>query len=399
VNVAQIDKSKLAERYRATIETFIAEIAAETGPRPAGSETEARAAQTIADRLTPFCHEVRIDRFTARPGENRAASSALIWLLFASGIALYFYPLAGLPLYFVALAIVLLDRGFKINLFAFIYPSAEITNVIARKKCKGERKKLILLAAHHDSGRQSTVASPNLRRFYKPLKNGVPWVLLIMLLSGIGATMMAGAARLGMILIFLLGWEWLFFLDKLVEPRKPIVGANDNLSGVAVLIAAAEELAAVEYENTEIRFVSFGGEEVGALGSKNFIEKYRADLADTKVLVLDSVARGEVLAAVKSEVEKSAHHSGEVIDLLKRAGQIAEVEVGTAVLETGGSDAASFTAQKLAAGLLTAKPIEEFSISSWHESNDLPENLAVDLVLAALAVTLGFIALIEEESQ
>lgn len=395
--MVQLDKSQLADRYRETMAGFIGEIASEIGPRPAGSIAEANAAQKIADRLAPFCHDVRVDRFFARPGENRAASSALIWLLFGSGLALYFYPRAGLPLYFIALIVVLLDRGLKVNPFALFYPRREITNVIARKKCKGERKKLIVLAAHHDSGKETAVASPSLRKFYKPLKKGVIWILLLMLATATAATLMEGAARLGMILLFLLGWEWLFFLDKLTEPRKAIVGANDNLSGVALLIAAAEELAATEYENTELRFVSFGGEEVGGLGSKNFIETYRADFTAMKVLVFDSLGRGDLPAAITAELEKSVHHSGEVIDLLKRAGKAVDVDVALAVLETGGSDAVNFTERKLAAGLLSAIPAGAISIGGWHDKDDVPENLQLDPALQMLAVTLSFIALIEKE--
>ncbi len=50
-------------------------------------------------------------------------------------------------------------------------------------------------------------------------------------------------------------------------------GANDNASGVAVLLALAERLSVIE-TRCNIIFVAFGGEEKGALGSMNFVQHY-----------------------------------------------------------------------------------------------------------------------------
>jgi aminopeptidase YwaD len=70
-------------------------------------------------------------------------------------------------------------------------------------------------------------------------------------------------------------------------------GADDNASGVALMIELAEKLAASKegYGRTII-FVAFTGEEIGLLGSKYFVENMGIDPKDVNLMVnLDMVGR------------------------------------------------------------------------------------------------------------
>jgi hypothetical protein len=53
-------------------------------------------------------------------------------------------------------------------------------------------------------------------------------------------------------------------------PQGP--GANDNGSGTATILEVARELAASPVSGVVVRYVSFGAEEVGLLGSKAYVE-------------------------------------------------------------------------------------------------------------------------------
>jgi len=70
-------------------------------------------------------------------------------------------------------------------------------------------------------------------------------------------------------------------------------GADDNASGVALMIELAERLAASKQENARnILFVAFSGEEMGLLGSKYFVENMGIDPAAVNLMVnLDMVGR------------------------------------------------------------------------------------------------------------
>ena len=69
-------------------------------------------------------------------------------------------------------------------------------------------------------------------------------------------------------------------------------GADDNASGVAVLIELAKALASGEKPQRTIVFVAFSGEEAGLLGSKHYVEHPAFPLEQTiGVINLDTVGR------------------------------------------------------------------------------------------------------------
>ena len=74
------------------------------------------------------------------------------------------------------------------------------------------------------------------------------------------------------------------------------IGANDNASGMGVLLALAEELADRPFPFT-LRFIAFGSEETGLHGSRHYVGQLTdAELAEIKAMVnLDVVGSGSGL--------------------------------------------------------------------------------------------------------
>jgi hypothetical protein len=58
-------------------------------------------------------------------------------------------------------------------------------------------------------------------------------------------------------------------------PQGP--GANDNGSGTATMIELARELAHSPVPNVAVRYVAFGAEEIGLLGSKDYVGRLSGD--------------------------------------------------------------------------------------------------------------------------
>jgi Iap family predicted aminopeptidase len=83
-------------------------------------------------------------------------------------------------------------------------------------------------------------------------------------------------------------------------------GANDNGTGLGALVELARHFKALEERLTvPVTFVAFGAEEVGALGSRVFVDRHRAELDDLEmVLNLDTLggADGPQIGS-KPEVE------------------------------------------------------------------------------------------------
>lgn len=71
-------------------------------------------------------------------------------------------------------------------------------------------------------------------------------------------------------------------------------GAGDNASGVGVMLEAAEVLSGYKTRGT-VKFVAFGGEEMGLHGSQYYADQMTEDdIADTVTMInLDSVAVGD----------------------------------------------------------------------------------------------------------
>ncbi|MDA1272419.1 MAG: M28 family metallopeptidase [Chloroflexi bacterium] len=72
-----------------------------------------------------------------------------------------------------------------------------------------------------------------------------------------------------------------------------IVGANDNASGIAVLLSIAQTLAAADLPFT-LRIIPFGSEELGLLGSEFYVASLSdTELASTKAMLnIDAVGTG-----------------------------------------------------------------------------------------------------------
>ena len=79
-------------------------------------------------------------------------------------------------------------------------------------------------------------------------------------------------------------------------PNVP--GANDNGSGVAVLLTIARAIADREYPFT-VRFAAFGAEELGLFGSRHYVDRLSNDeLASTMAMLnFDALGSGPVTAA------------------------------------------------------------------------------------------------------
>jgi hypothetical protein len=87
--------------------------------------------------------------------------------------------------------------------------------------------------------------------------------------------------------------------------RAPLLmpGANDNASGIAVMLGVAEALANSPVKpKRSIVFIGLGGEELGLLGSLTYLDRPVVPLGKTRAFLnLDSVGCGNVLHAAAAE--------------------------------------------------------------------------------------------------
>ena len=107
------------------------------------------------------------------------------------------------------------------------------------------------------------------------------------------------ALRNALLVVLGLWGAFLLAYQTFARSRKYSPGANDNGSGVAVLMAAAETLAREPLERTAVNVICFSAEENGLIGSEQYVKEFRNSLGNAVALNLDMVGSGERIAYVK----------------------------------------------------------------------------------------------------
>lgn len=160
-------------------------------------------------------------------------------------------------------------------------------------------------------------------------------------------------------------------------PNVP--GANDNGSGIATLLAIAEELAGKSYPFT-VRFIAFGSEELGLEGSRYYVEDLSEDELDQIIAMLNFDALGTSSASGILATDELA----EVVLSIGQAGGIElvrQLELGV-----GSSDYAPFFSEGI--------PFVFFlgdDFSRIHTPDDRLEFVRPDLMGNAAALTIGLL--------
>ena len=170
-----------------------------------------------------------------------------------------------------------------------------------------------------------------------------------------------------------------------------ISAANDNASGIAVLLAIAESLAEVDLPFT-LRIVPFGSEELGLLGSRHYVQSLsEEELANTKAMLnFDALGSGTGV---------SIFGNRDFTELATALGGETGVDVAvTRGLSGGSSDFASFRD----AGVPFLMFFSD-DFSRIHTERDTIEFVRPELLAGAAAIATallqseGFAALITAE--
>ncbi len=267
-------------------------LAVEIGPRPSASAAERKAAEYVAGRLEQAGFEVEIEPFRALT--TFSLPYGLLYLGFIAACLLYLVsPLACFVLALLSLAAFRAEiraRPISSPILPFKKPSQ---NVVGVRPARQEATRRVILTAHLDSSRAALLFHPKL----------VPGFRLSFLVTVDAMMVIVILALIG--LFRPLGWFWYIQLvcalylgvgllalihRELFMTHTP--GANDDASGVAVLVVAAQELS--DLQTTELWAVATGCEEAGLYGMHAFLRAYSFDRESTYFINLDNLGAGQV---------------------------------------------------------------------------------------------------------
>jgi len=309
-------------------------LAYEIGPRLAGTRGEELAASYVRKQFEGYGLETRSRAFKF---VDRRARTKVTACLFAAAFVstLLLPPLYSLAVWFASLA---LWRS-----LGLLMPKRESQNVIARLKRRGAKRR-VMITAHLDSA--PCVVNEKLHLF---LRLAFLPLLLVTTLALI-------AWQLGLF-PWLLAWIPLaavflptccgMFLAAIGRRISP--GANDNASGVAVML----EVARVTTEappNAEFLFAALGAEEQGLVGSRELAKEMKG----VEVLNLDMLGVGKHTFIVEGNGLVRRHKTSPRLNgLLSLACKRAGVEPKLWWAALAGHDHVSFLRAKVPATTFT----------------------------------------------
>jgi len=172
-----------------------------------------------------------------------------------------------------------------------------------------------------------------------------------------------------------------------------VPGANDNLSGVAALVALAEELRRRPVEGVRVLLVSCGAEETLQDGVRAFIARHRHELPveRTWVINLDPVGSPHlVMLGAEGPVWMESYTGPWLRDLIASCAELEGIELQRGYRARSSTD--SVIPSRAGYATATIVSLSDWRVpSNYHLPSDIPENLdygsvadAVRLVLATL---------------
>lgn len=374
-------------------------IAGEIGPRPAGGEGEAK--------FLDFAEGFFRDRGLATERHavpNVPSPTGMLPLLVAGIVGLWaaawYLPVAPWAPWLYVAVFSIVPRLIR-RLRRLGRKGSTGYNLVATLRPSGEATHRLILCAHHDTARASRIPNPKVGEVARTLMRLWPFIalglgglglmrVLEMLFGpfvpwGVWEALRAGVAIvLGVWGLFLLGYQ------GLAHSRKFSPGANDNGSGVAVLMAAAEALAQEPLPHTQVDVIFFSAEESGLIGSEVYVKEHREQLNGAAVLNLDMVGSGERLTYVSGAGMFPPRRTTRWMNALLRK---VRPDMRGRWYWMGSSDFASFLAKKIAATSLEASGRGRENV--YHTDRDTMDFVEPALLDEAARLVLDFAAALD----
>lgn len=377
------------------------------GRRP-GTDAERRAADHLRDRLRALGRPVEIEASYVHP-QWAVIVAAHCLLGFAGSIISATIPVAGFALVLLAAASLYLDLNTRFYLLRRLFFRRGSQNVVSRGPWPDAPARLLLLA-HYDAAKSGLIFSSSLvgrlARFADWLGIGLPRVpfwSLAALLPLLGARMagaesdVLGGLQLLPTLALLIATALL--ID--VELSRPVPGANDNASGVAVTLALARTLRSKPPANLDVWVVFTGGHECLMEGTRAFFARHRRELdrASTYVLSIDAVGAGPLRVVVSEGIAVPYEMDRRLVEL---AAELAtpgadEPPIATQLRSSLAGDALAARIRGLPAlGLTTVAP-GELTPANYHLHADDPASLQPAAMVRARDFALALVRALDRE--
>ena len=385
----------------------IKKICKDVGPRPAGSEQEHEAQKLMAAELDGACDKVEIEPIDVHPG------AFLGWILtdgimMIAAIVLFFFGMSAIALALCALSLIFAIVEFLLykKLLDPFFPKKTSHNVVAVRKPKGEVKRRIIFSGHADSANEWRFTYYGGSKLLVPII-GLSFVgILLGLVLGIWAVAAghafsaADSGALNVMRYVFLAWIPILFTALFFENKKrPVMGANDDLTGCFISMAVVKYMQQhdIRFENTEVWVVLTGSEEAGLRGAKAFCKAHKNELSDVETVFvgLDTIRYYDFAAVYSRDLTGTVKNDAGACALVKEAAKQTGLDLPYKSVFFGATDAAAVTQAGMKAVSVAA--MDPAPAKYYHTRLDTADNLDIKTVEAVLGVALETAFLFDEK--
>lgn len=385
----------------------IKKICKDVGPRPAGSEQEHEAQKLMAAELDGACDKVEIEPFDVHPG------AFLGWILtdgimMIAAIVLFFFGMSAIALALCVLSLIFAIVEFLLykKLLDPFFPKKTSHNVVAVRKPKGEVRRRIIFSGHADSANEWRFTYYGGSKLLVPII-GLSFVgILLGLVLGIWAVAAghafsaADSGALNVMRYVFLAWIPILFTALFFENKKrPVMGANDDLTGCFISMAVVKYMQQhdIRFENTEVWVVLTGSEEAGLRGAKAFCKAHKNELSDVETVFvgLDTIRDYDFAAVYSRDLTGTVKNDAGACALVKEAAKQTGLDLPYKSVFFGATDAAAVTQAGMKAVSVSA--MDPAPAKYYHTRLDTADNLDIKTVEAVLGVALETAFLFDEK--
>jgi hypothetical protein len=366
--------------------------------RPSASPGEREAAEWVVSRLRGIGLEATVEEFRFYPAYWNAWGIH-VGLAALAGIASLMSRRLARPSAVLSSLLAMsfwgdLTTGF--HWLRGLLPAQPGYNALARLPNPGA-KRVLVISAHHDAAHSGAVFHPGIANWLRPRSGPVKKQPPILQIPFAAITTVAAASllRAGGLPRFL--WRKPLQLAVLLNGitaalladigRNPVSpGANDNASGVAAVLALADQFKRKPPSNLEVWFLSCGCEEAIMGGMLAFGQRHFPELADRRPFFLnfEVLGSGQVSYMDGEGFLKLYHYHPEATDLAAEVARESGFEGVNSHTIRFGTDALVPTRHGFPA--ITVDSTDESGfISDYHWPTDTPENIDVASVERAVA--------------
>ncbi|MBQ7296521.1 MAG: M28 family peptidase [Clostridia bacterium] len=382
----------------------IKKICKEIGPRPAGSESEKKAQEYIADQMRTAADEVTIEEFKLSPKAFMSFISICgTFLIVAVIFSLLKLPVVSAILTAVAFVCLLLEFVMYKEFYDFIFPKAISHNVIGVKKATGEAKKRIIFSGHVDSSYEWTYTHLGGKGLLFPC--GIYAVISLIAVCVINVLFTFDVIVPEDAAYNVLYWAQLGLMPAgivaicFVNFRRCVHGANDNLTGTLSSVAILKFLKDndINFEETEVVAMSAGSEESGLRGSRAYIKRHLDELKKIPTIFvgLETLRDYEDIAIYQRDMSGTVKMDAGVCSLLKKAGKEAGYDLPYSSVYLGASDGAAV--QQLGIPAVTLAAMNPGPPRYYHTRRDTADNMNMKTVEKGLEIALNALFIYDEE--